>query len=87
MDGTGGRDEDLSAAEVARTRRRERERTAKARELMRTGRAKAFKQILDAQARRAAESARAGGERGDAGKAMDATATDDDPGDRDPPGG
>lgn len=55
MDGTDGRDDDLSSAEAARLRRRERERTAKERELMRTGQAKAFKQILDAQAKRAAE--------------------------------
>jgi hypothetical protein len=45
----------LTPAERSRARRRERERTAKDRELMRTGQAKAFKQILDAQARRAAE--------------------------------
>ena len=44
---------ELPAREAARVRRRERERTAKDRELMRTGQAKAFKQILDAQTKRA----------------------------------
>jgi hypothetical protein len=46
---------ELPAREAARVRRRERERTAKDRELMRTGQAKAFKQILDAQAKQAAK--------------------------------
>jgi hypothetical protein len=50
------RPDDLPAPERARVRRRDRERTAKERELLRTGQAKAFKQILDAQAKRAAGS-------------------------------
>jgi hypothetical protein len=57
MDEGDRADTELGPAEQARIRRRERERTAQVRELMRTGQAKAFKQILDAQARRATEAA------------------------------
>jgi hypothetical protein len=62
MDEPDDRTLDLSPKEAARARRRDRERTAQERELMRSGQAKAFKQILDAQARRAADvEARAAG--------------------------
>ncbi len=69
---------DLAPAEAARIHRRERERSAKERELMRTGQAKAFKQILDAQAKRAARieerrSSKKDGGRGEAGDTTDRT--------------
>ncbi len=48
-------DKDLSAAEVARDRRRDRDADAKARSGMNTGLAKQFKQVLDTQRRRAEE--------------------------------
>ncbi len=44
---------DLDAREAARIRRRDREAEAKARELMRPGMGKVFKQILDVQAKAA----------------------------------
>jgi hypothetical protein len=46
---------ELTPAEAARARRRDRDADAKARKGMRTGLAKQFKQILDAQSRRAEE--------------------------------
>jgi hypothetical protein len=51
---------DLTPAEAARARRRDRDAEAKARKGMRTGLAKQFKQILDAQSRRAEETAEQG---------------------------
>jgi hypothetical protein len=47
-------DDDLDAREAERARRRDREAAAAARELMRPGMGKVFKQIQDAQ-RKAAE--------------------------------
>jgi hypothetical protein len=49
------RPSELSPAEAARARRRDHDTEAKARKGMRTGLAKQFKQILDAQSRRAEE--------------------------------
>jgi hypothetical protein len=46
-------DDELGAAEEARDRRRDRRNDAHERELMRTGSAKVFKQILDTQEKRA----------------------------------
>ena len=46
---------DLDAREAARIRRRDRDADAAARDLMRPGMAKVFKQIQDAQARAAKE--------------------------------
>lgn len=51
-------DPDLDPREVARDRRRDRDHSAHERGLMRTGLAKGFKQILDAQAHRAERAAR-----------------------------
>lgn len=51
--GDDGRDQaqrDLDAREAARIRRRDRDAEAAARDLMRPGMGKVFKQILDAQA-------------------------------------
>ncbi len=48
-------DDELRPSEVARQRRRDRDATAVERAGMRTGLAKGMKQIMDAQARRAAE--------------------------------
>lgn len=48
-------DEDLTPSERERERRRDRDAAAKARAGMRTGLAKQFKQVLDAQRRRAGE--------------------------------
>jgi hypothetical protein len=47
------RDDDLSPAEAARQRRRDRDAEARTRAGMKTGLAKQFKQILDAQVKRA----------------------------------
>lgn len=57
-----GPEEDLDAREAARTRRRDRDAGAAARDLMRPGMGKVFKQIQDAQGRaaKAAKAARAG---------------------------
>jgi len=52
MTGEPGPDEQLPPAEAARARRRDRDAEAAARKGMRTGLAKQFKQVLDAQARR-----------------------------------
>jgi hypothetical protein len=52
-DGAG--DDDLDAREAARTRRRDRDVDAEARDLMRPGMGKVFKQIQDAQAKAATE--------------------------------
>jgi hypothetical protein len=76
MDDPERSEPELPAREAARVRRRERARTARDRELMRTGQAKAFKQILDAQAKRAAEieerrSWNKDGSRGDADERSD----------------
>lgn len=46
-------DESLDARESARTRRRDRDADAEARDLMRPGMGKVFKQIQDAQAKAA----------------------------------
>ena len=51
-------DPDVDPREAARDRRRDRDHAAHARALMRTGLAKGFKQILDAQAHRAERAAR-----------------------------
>ena len=64
--------EDLSPSEAARARRRDHDVAAASRSGMRTGLAKQFKQVLDAQVRRA----RAAGSRGTppvAGDSDDAT--------------
>jgi hypothetical protein len=52
MDSNG---DDIEAREAARARRRDRDADAKARDLMRPGMGKVFKQIQDAQAKAAAE--------------------------------
>ena len=46
-------DEPIDAREAARTRRRDRDLEAEARDLMRPGMGKVFKQILDSQAKAA----------------------------------
>jgi hypothetical protein len=46
-------DDDLDPREAERVRRRDREAAAEARELMKPGMGKVFKQILDAQAKAA----------------------------------
>jgi hypothetical protein len=51
-------DPEVDPREAARDRRRDRNHSAHARALMRTGLAKGFKQILDAQAHRAERAAR-----------------------------
>jgi len=48
-------DNELDPREAARTRRRDRDADAEARDLMRPGMGKVFKQIQDAQAKAAAE--------------------------------
>jgi hypothetical protein len=48
-----GREDDLDAREAARTRRRDQDAEAAARDLMRPGMGKVFKQIRDAQAKAA----------------------------------
>jgi hypothetical protein len=53
-----GSDDEVSPAEAARERRRDRDAAARARAGMRTGLAKQFKQVLDAQTKRAQEDAR-----------------------------
>jgi len=69
-DPTGDPTDDLPPAEAARARRRDHDAGAAARSGMRTGLAKQFKQVLDAQARRA----RAAGRRPNpAGPAPDET--------------
>jgi len=54
-DGPDGRDagDDIEAREAARIRRRDRDADAAARDLMRPGMGKVFKQIQDAQAKAA----------------------------------
>jgi hypothetical protein len=59
--------EDLPPAEAARARRRDHDAAAPERSGMRTGLAKQFKQVLDAQARRG-RAAAAGSEVEDAGE-------------------
>jgi hypothetical protein len=49
----GSADDDFSAAEAARMRRRDRDVDAQARDLLRPGMGKVFKQIQDAQAKSA----------------------------------
>jgi hypothetical protein len=56
--GTGREEDDLGAREKARNRRRDRDADAEARDLMRPGMGKVFKQIQDAQAKAANEPAR-----------------------------
>jgi hypothetical protein len=53
-----GSDDEVSPAEAARERRRDRDAAARARAGMRTGLAKQFKQVLDAQTKRAQEAER-----------------------------
>jgi hypothetical protein len=48
-------EDDLPPTESARARRRDRDASAEARDLLRPGMGKVFKQILDAQARAAEE--------------------------------
>jgi hypothetical protein len=50
-----GHENDLPPAEAARARRRDRDLDAQARVGMKTGLAKQFKQVLDAQVKRAGE--------------------------------
>jgi len=50
--------DDLKPAEAARDRRRDRDASARSRSGMNTGLAKQFKQVLDAQLRRAEEAER-----------------------------
>jgi hypothetical protein len=57
------RDDQLPPAEAARARRRDRDASAAERKGMRTGLAKQFKQVLDAQAERAREVDRPAGPR------------------------
>ncbi len=88
MDRADRPEPDLPPAEAARVRRRERERSAKARELMRTGQAKAFKQIRDVQAKRAAEIEERRSSGNDTARGIDRARDDDrtqvETGDRDP---
>ena len=49
----GGHDDDVEAREAARIRRRDRDAEAAARDLMRPGMGKVFKQIQDAQGKAA----------------------------------
>jgi hypothetical protein len=51
MPDDAGRDEELDQREAARIRRRDQDAEAAARDLMRTGMGKVFKQIQDAQAK------------------------------------
>jgi hypothetical protein len=67
--------DDLPPSEAARARRRDHDATAAARSGMRTGLAKQFKQVLDAQARRA----RAALPRGRAGPVADEDAVSEPP--------
>jgi hypothetical protein len=60
MDGN----DELSPAETARERRRDRDAEARTRAGMKTGLAKQFKQVLDAQLRRAKEAEEAAPKRG-----------------------
>ena len=53
-----GHENDLPPSEAARARRRDRDLDAHARAGMRTGLAKQFKQVLDAQVKRAEEAER-----------------------------
>ena len=59
VNGADGRDagDDLEAREAARIRRRDRDAEAAARDLMRPGMGKVFKQIQDAQAKAAKDAA------------------------------
>ena len=56
-------EDQLPPAEAARARRRDRDARAAERKGMRTGLAKQFKQVLDAQAKRAGEASRPTGSR------------------------
>jgi hypothetical protein len=56
-------DDDLDAREAARIRRRDQDADAAARDLMRPGMGKVFKQIRDAQARAAREAPSAASKR------------------------
>jgi hypothetical protein len=55
QDPPGSGDRGLSPSEAARLRRRDRDAEARARDLLRPGMGKVFKQIQDAQARTARE--------------------------------
>jgi hypothetical protein len=59
-------DDDLDPAEAARARRRDRDASAECRALMRPGMGKVFKQILDRQAREAADARKTAGAPNDA---------------------
>lgn len=67
--------DDLSPAEAARARRRDHDAGAAARSGMRTGLAKQFKQVLEAQVRRA----RAAGPRRPGGRAAERSPDEDAP--------
>jgi len=65
-----GHENDLPPSEAARARRRDRDLDADARAGMKTGLAKQFKQVLDAQLKRA-EEAEHGGESGQTDRAAE----------------
>jgi hypothetical protein len=71
------RSDELPPAEAARARRRDHDAAAAARFGMRTGLAKQFKQVLDAQVKRG-RAAGPAGTAGVAGAADDAAGADDD---------
>jgi hypothetical protein len=56
-DADGAGEPDLDSREAARAKRRDRDAAAEARDLMRPGMGKVFKQIQDAQAKAASEAA------------------------------
>ena len=63
MPGDTGPDDELDQREAARIRRRDEDAAAAARDLMRPGMGKVFKQIQDAQAKAAKPAKRSGGTR------------------------
>jgi hypothetical protein len=69
-----GHQDDLPPSEAARDRRRDRDLDAHERAGMKTGLAKQFKQVLDAQVKRAREAER-GGESGQVERAEETSAT------------
>jgi hypothetical protein len=60
MPDDAGRDDDLDQREAARIRRRDQDAEAAARDLMRPGMGKVFKQIQDAQAKAAKPTKKSG---------------------------
>jgi hypothetical protein len=66
-----GFDDEVSPAEAAREKRRDRDADAQARTGMRTGLAKQFKQVLDTQVKRAREPERHSGDRHEPGDAAE----------------